>query len=91
VNNLEFPWNLSLNLFVSLKKRNIMIVERTKNEVIIRIPSSVDTSDLEEMVDFIRFKEITSKSKATKEQVDSLLKEIKKDRWESNRVRLLGE
>ncbi|MFA6402971.1 MAG: hypothetical protein WCX31_15325 [Salinivirgaceae bacterium] len=68
-----------------------MIVERTKNEVIIRIPSSVDTSDLEEMVDFIRFKEITSKSKATKEQVDSLLKEIKKDRWESNRVRLLGE
>jgi hypothetical protein len=68
-----------------------MIVERTKNEVIIRLPSTVDTSDLEEMVDFIRFKEITSKSKASKEKVEILLKEIKKGRWESSRERLLGE
>jgi hypothetical protein len=68
-----------------------MIVERTKNEVIIRLPSTVDTSDLEEMVDFIRFKEITSNSKASKEQAEVLLKEIKKGRWESNRERLLGE
>jgi hypothetical protein len=68
-----------------------MIIERTKNEVIIRLPSNIDTSDLEEMVDYIRFKEITSKSKATQEQVDSLVKEIKKGRWESNRKRLLGE
>lgn len=68
-----------------------MIVERTKNEVIIRLPSTIDTSDLEEMVDFIRFKEITSNSKASKIQADILLKELKKGRWESNRERLLGE
>jgi len=68
-----------------------MIIERTKNEVIIRLPSSLDTSDLEEMVDFIRFKEITSKSKATRDQADTLIKEIKKGRWEANRKRLLGE
>lgn len=68
-----------------------MKVERTNSEVIIRIPASIDTSDLEEMVDFIRFKEITSKSKVTQEEVDSLVKKVKKGRWEKNRKRLLGE
>lgn len=52
-----------------------MIVERIDNEVIIRLPGSIDTTDLEEMVDYIRFKEITSKSKATQDEVDSLVNE----------------
>ena len=68
-----------------------MIIERTNNEVIIRLPGTIDTSDLEEMVDYIRFREITSKSKATQEQVDSLVRKIKKGRWEANKKRLLGE
>jgi len=68
-----------------------MIVERTNKEVIIRLPSTIDTSDLEEMVDFLRFKEITSKSKATQAQVNALVKEVKKGRWEANKKRLLGE
>jgi hypothetical protein len=68
-----------------------MKVERTNNEVIIRLPGSMDISDLEEMVDYIRFKEITAKSKATQEQIDSLGKEVTKGRWESNKKRLFGE
>ena len=62
-----------------------MIVERTNNEVIIRLPGSIDTIDLEDMVDYIRFKEIISKSKATQDEIDSLVKGIKKGRWENNR------
>jgi hypothetical protein len=68
-----------------------MLVERIDNEVIIRLSGSIDTTDLEEMVDYLRFKEITSKSKANQDEVDLLVKEIKKGRWESNRKRLLGE
>ena len=68
-----------------------MIVERTNKEVIIRLPGTIDTSDLEEMVDFLRFKEITSKSKATQAQINALVKEVKKGRWEANKKRLLGE
>jgi len=68
-----------------------MIIERTNKEVIIRLPGNIDTSYLQDMVDYIRFKEITSKSKATQSQVDSLVKKIKKGRWEKNRKRLLGE
>ena len=68
-----------------------MIVERINDEVIIRLPGTIDTTYLEDMVDYIRFMEITSKSKVTQDEVDSLVKEIKKGRWESNRKRLLGE
>ncbi len=68
-----------------------MIVERIDNEVIIRLPGSIDTTDLEEMVDYIRFKEITSKSKATQDEVDLLVKEIKKGRWVSNRKKQLSK
>jgi uncharacterized membrane-anchored protein len=89
---VNLPINKSGILFVSLKKRWCdMIIERTNNEVIIRLPGTMDTSDLEEMVDYIRFKEITSKSKASQEQIDSLVKEVKKGRWEANKKRLLGE
>lgn len=67
-----------------------MIVERINNEVVIRLPGSIDTTYLEEMIDYIRFIEITSKSKATQDEVDLLVNEIKKGRWEKNRERLLG-
>jgi hypothetical protein len=66
-----------------------MIVERTDKEVIIRLSSTIDTSDLKEMVDFLRFKEITSKSKATQAQVNALVNEVKKGRWEASKKRLL--
>ena len=68
-----------------------MIIERTQNEVIIRLPASMNTDDLQEMVDFIRFKEITTKSNITEDEVDALIKEVKKGRWAKNRERLLGE
>ncbi len=68
-----------------------MIIERKNNEVIVRLPDSVDTSDLQEMLDYLRYKEITSKSRATQEDADNLAKEAKKGRWKRDRNRLLDE
>lgn len=68
-----------------------MIIEKTDKEIIIRLPNTMETSDLEEIVDYIRFKEITSKSYANQEDVDSLVKEVKQGRWEKNKKRLLGK
>ncbi|MCD4792572.1 MAG: hypothetical protein K8R54_05015 [Bacteroidales bacterium] len=68
-----------------------MIIERTDTEIIIKLPASTDIRYLEEIVDFIRFREIASKSKATQKEVDSLVKEIKKNRWKKNKKRLIGE
>lgn len=41
-----------------------MIIERTKKEVIIRLPSYVDTEGLQELVDYLSYKEATAKSEA---------------------------
>ena len=39
-----------------------MIIERTGNEVIIRLPATVDTSGLQLLIDYLNFKESTEKS-----------------------------
>ncbi len=42
-----------------------MIIERTSKEVIIRLPSYVDTAGLQSLVDYyLTYKEATAKSKA---------------------------
>ncbi|CAD5252377.1 MULTISPECIES: hypothetical protein [unclassified Imperialibacter] len=68
-----------------------MIIERTKDEVIIRLPATLDTKDLEEMVNFLRFKEITATSKASEHDIEKLNKDVKKGRWAKQRAKLLGE
>ena len=67
-----------------------MIIERTLDEVIIRLPATINITDLQEMVNYLRYSELTQKSKVTAKQVDSLVKEVKKGRWERSRKRLIG-
>jgi len=66
-----------------------MLIERTSKEVIIRLPASVDTTGLQRLVDYLIYKESTSNSKATQEQVDKLAKETKKGWWKKNRKRFI--
>lgn len=66
-----------------------MIIERTKKEVIIRLPSYVNTTGLQQLVDFLTYKEATAKSKAKQADVDSLAKEVKKGWWSKNRSRFI--
>lgn len=44
-----------------------------------------------EVIDFLTFLEITSKSKATDEDIEELSEEIKRNWWEENKERFLGE
>jgi hypothetical protein len=55
-----------------------MLIERTPNEVIIRLPSSVDTTGLQRLVDYLTYKVATVNSKATQEQVDKLASNVKR-------------
>ncbi len=55
-----------------------MLIERTSGEVIIRLPASVDTTGLQQLVDYLVYKEATSNAKATQEQVDKLASDVKK-------------
>jgi hypothetical protein len=77
--------------FVSLQpnKNKIMLIERTDKEIIIRLPASTNIEDLQNMVDYARYKEVTSKSKASQEDIDKLIKEVKKGSWKKLRKKLI--
>jgi hypothetical protein len=64
-----------------------MQVERINDEILIRLSGSTDTIGLQRLLDFLKFKEITSKSKATDNQIDEIAKESKSDWWSKNKER----
>lgn len=66
-----------------------MVIERTNEEVIIRLPSYVDTDELQSLVDYLTYKEATAKSEAKQADVDLLATEVKKGWWAKNRSRLV--
>ncbi|ASB47710.1 hypothetical protein [Alkalitalea saponilacus] len=59
-----------------------MILERTNNEILVRLPAHVDLTELQNMLDYLEYKEVTSKSKAKKEDVDELSESVNKSMWE---------
>jgi len=66
-----------------------MVIERTKKEVIIRLPSYIDTEGLQNLINYLIYKEATDKSQAKQHDVDKLAKEIKKGWWSKNRRRFI--
>lgn len=68
-----------------------MLIERTSTEVIIRIPASVNTEELQDVVDFIRYKEITSKFDVSQKEANKLAAQVKKNWWSKNKKRFVSE
>lgn len=66
-----------------------MIIERTSKEVIIRLAPSVDTDELQELANYFRYKEITSKYSTPQAVVDKLSSAINSNWYKANRERLL--
>lgn len=66
-----------------------MIIERTKDEVIIRLPSHINTDGLQNIINYLIYREATEKSQAKQEDVDQLAKDVKKGWWKENRERLV--
>ena len=66
-----------------------MTIERTSSEVLIRLPVSINIERLQQLVDYLTYLEATSNSKAKKEDVDALAKEVKSGWWAKNRSRLI--
>jgi hypothetical protein len=83
----EVFWNQN-RIFESINLIH-MLIERTSTEVIIRLPSDVDTVGLQRLVDYLSYKESTSNSKAKQTEVDKLAKEVKKGWWSKNRSRFI--
>jgi hypothetical protein len=58
-----------------------MIVERQNNEILVRISAGIKVSRIQTILDYLRYEELTSKSNATEKDVENLLLEVKKGRW----------
>ena len=66
-----------------------MIVEQINNEVVIRLPLSINFEAIQRTIDLISLKEATARSMATQEDVDLLAKEINRGWWSENRNRFI--
>ncbi len=66
-----------------------MVIEGTNKEVIIRLPSYVDTEGLQCLIDYLTYKEATAKSKAKQSDVEALVKEVKEGWWLKNKSRFV--
>jgi hypothetical protein len=67
-----------------------MQIQRTDNEILIRVSANTDITGLQRILDTIKFREIASKSKVTQEKIDALSSESKSTWWESNKSRFIN-
>nr|MBI1231647.1 hypothetical protein [Cytophagales bacterium] len=58
-----------------------MIIENKANELVIRLSKNLKVDDLQDIIDFLEYKELTKKNKTPQNEVDDLVKSIKKGRW----------
>ena len=65
-----------------------MLVERTDKEIIIRLPASIDTEDLQDLLNYARYRELTDGFKVSQKDVDKLSSQINKDWWAKNKKQL---
>jgi hypothetical protein len=66
-----------------------MIVERKKDELVIRIPEKIDPDGLQNFIDYLKVKTITAKSSATGRQIEEISREINETWWEKNKDRFV--
>jgi hypothetical protein len=68
-----------------------MTIERIDNQIIIKLPGTVDLEGVQRLINFLLYKEATKDSKASQEDVDELAREVNKQWWEENKHRFLPE
>lgn len=66
-----------------------MQIEKTNNEILIRVSSGTDLIGLQRILDYLKFREIASKSRASQEQIDTLSSETKSSWWKKNKSRFV--
>jgi len=66
-----------------------MQIEKTNNEILIRLASGTDLVGLQRILDYVKFREIASKSKANQKQIDEFAAESKFNWWNKNKSRFV--
>ncbi len=70
-----------------------MIVTKTSNAIVVTLPTTVDINieEIQRFLQYLRYKELISKSKATQNDIDQLAREVNKSWWQKNKHRFLPE
>ena len=61
-----------------------MVIERTASEFVIRFPFTADSERMQDMVDYLRYKELTAKYSVAQSEVDNLAQAINRNWWKQN-------
>jgi hypothetical protein len=61
-----------------------MIIERNTNEFIIRLPFNMIPEKMQDIIDYLRYKELVSNFSVEQSEVDNLSSEINKKWWLQN-------
>jgi hypothetical protein len=64
-----------------------MVIERTDSEIIFRLPADIDTTALQRIVNYLKYKEAIRQSQGSEEQANKLADESKKRWWAENKHR----
>ena len=67
-----------------------MIIESKNDEIVIRISANVSLEDIQKSLDFIRYKEILSKSKGSQADGDNLAKKVNNEWWRDNKSKYIS-
>ena len=66
-----------------------MEIKRTDKEILIRLSSKTDVVGLQRLLDYIRFREIASKSQSSQREIDEISRESKSTWWDTNKSRFI--
>ncbi len=66
-----------------------MDIQRTDNEILLRLPANIDTLGLQRMIDYLKYKEATAESEVDQVEIDKLAKESKASWWKENKHRFV--
>ena len=67
-----------------------MLVERiTNNQIIISFSAGTDVFGIQRLIDYAKYLEVTSKSKAKQSDIDNLADEVNTNWWDKNKHRFL--
>jgi len=61
-----------------------MVIERTASEFVIRFPFTTNSERMQDMIDYLRYRELTANYSTAQSEVDNLARTINQKWWERN-------
>lgn len=67
----------------------MVIVRTNENQITITVSDAVDSFGLQRLIDYVKYLEATSASKAKQQDIDQLADEVNASWWAENRKRFI--